>query len=115
MTEATVGPKRPNEIWLQWDEAGSVPIAEVSWCQDKINESDIRYVHESAEADAKRLAAVVAGFGYNCGCKTWHIYECLPDGATSRAGCRGGPHECDETCVAARDALRQHRGADVGD
>lgn len=41
------------EIWLQWDEED-----EVTWCQDKIHDTDIRYVHEAqlAAAEAKHKA-----------------------------------------------------------
>jgi hypothetical protein len=35
----------PEEIYLQWDDA---PGEEITWCQDRINESDVKYVLESS-------------------------------------------------------------------
>ena len=63
MSEATP----PGEIWLQWIAGDVIPAFDISWCQDKINETDVRYVHEFWEADANQLAealeAIVQGLG----------------------------------------------------
>jgi len=67
---------------------------------------------ESAEADAERLAGIVKGFGYNCGCKGWHLHDCGPKSDAFRAECEGD-HACDEDCAAAREALRAHQGQGV--
>lgn len=55
----------PNKIWLQWhgdgnpDEPGEPDPADVTWCQDKINEHDIEYVRWTwrERSDAIEVAA----------------------------------------------------------
>lgn len=60
----------PNRIWLQFhgdgspDDPGEPDPADVTWCQDKINEHDVEYVRsswidraEKIETAAKNLIA----------------------------------------------------------
>ena len=49
----------PKTIWLQWygdadpDEAGEPDHEDVTWCEDKINDSDVEYVSADALATAE--------------------------------------------------------------
>jgi len=45
----------PREIWLQWNpecDPMFVPPADVTWCSEQINDSDVRYVRADTQPEA---------------------------------------------------------------
>jgi hypothetical protein len=54
----------PREIWLQWlGEYADAPnnMDEVTWCRDKINNSDIQYIRvDMVEAERSREVNAIA-------------------------------------------------------
>lgn len=53
MSEQKEGEAAPAEIWLQVDQE-SPDIDDSTWCRDKINDSDVRYVRADLSPAAQK-------------------------------------------------------------
>lgn len=60
--EKEVKVKPPKTIYLQWDEE---PGSENTWCEEQINDDDIKYIRPNHDALARQLAAYEVGVDPN--------------------------------------------------
>lgn len=49
--------KAPEKIWLQINEEDGEENHEVTWCQDKINDTDVEYVRVRSKLHSKSTEA----------------------------------------------------------